>query len=157
MEKVRQIAEGNIKRIVAIRLEPKMDVVEGIVSVCKEKNIKNGIILSAIGSLNGARFFDPVKLPEKKAGYGYGEPIILQGPIELLSLSGMICNDNDEILTHFHFSLSDENGKGYGGHVIEGNKVLFTVDIVLAEVGGIDMGRKFDSDLEVPIFNPTQL
>ncbi len=157
MEEVRQVAEGNIKRVFAFRLTPGMDVVEGIVSLCEKNGIKNGIILSALGSLDGARFYDPVELPDKKAKYGYSDPIILEGPIELLSLSGMICHgENDEILTHFHFSLSDQNGRGYGGHVIEGNKVLITVDVVLSELEGINMGRKYDENLELEIFDPSQ-
>ncbi len=156
MIKVDQVAEGTISRVVAIRLRPGMDIVEGIISVCKEKGIKNGIILSAIGSLNGARFFDPVELPDKKAGYGYSDPIVLEGPIELVSLNGMICNNDGEILTHFHFSLSDKDGRGFGGHVIEGNKVLLTVDVVIGELAGINMGRSYDPELELEIFNPKE-
>ncbi len=155
MVKVDQVAEGTIGRVLAIRLKPGTDIVDGIVSICKQKGIKNGIILSAIGSLDGARFFDPVAIPEKKAGYGYSEPIVLEGPIELISLNGMICNNSNGILTHFHFSLSDEDGNAYGGHVIVGNRVLITVDIVIAELDGINMGRSYDPELELEIFDPS--
>ena len=76
-------AAGSIKRVVAFRLKPGMDVLKGIEEICKAENIKNGVILSGIGSLDGAAFCNPVPLKDKKAGYGYGEPTILYGPIEL--------------------------------------------------------------------------
>ena len=31
-----------------------------------------------------------------------------------------------------------------------------TVDVVIAEIGGLVMGRKFDEELEVPLFAPRQ-
>ena len=37
-----------------------------------------------------------------------------------------------------------------------GTKVLLTVDVMLAEVDGLVMGRKFDNELEVPLFAPRQ-
>ncbi len=150
-------AQGNIKRIVAARMSPGEDVLLGLEKICADYGIKDGIILTAIGSLDGAQFFNPVPLKDKKAGYGYGEPIILRGPIELVSMSGMIChNDEGETLLHIHYSLSDQHGTGHGGHVIEGNKVLMTVDVVIAEVDGVEMGRGYDEDLEVFIFAPKQ-
>lgn len=151
-------AEGKIGRTVAFRLPPGEDVLEGLAKVCEKHNINNGVIVSAIGSLQGAKFFSPVPLPDKKAGYGYGDPMQLTGPIELVTADGMICVGLEgETLFHVHCAFSDQNGNAYGGHLIEGNEVLLTVDMVIAEVEGIHMGRAFDEDLEVPIFNPTQL
>ena len=152
-----ELASGKLIRPVAFRLHRGEDLLLGIQKVCEEKNIKNGCILTGIGSLNGARFFDPVELPHKKAGYGYSDPIILEGPIELVSASGLICHNNDDILLHVHCAFSDKNGTAYGGHLIEGNKVLLTVDMVIAEFEGINMGREMDPDLEVPIFHPTEI
>lgn len=157
MNGLAEIAEGNVKRIIAIRLKPGNDLLKGLEEICKEKQIKNGVILSALGSLNGAFFCNPVELPEKKAGYGYGETLSLSGPIELINASGLICHDsNDEISLHVHISLSDRHGNAHGGHLVEGTKVLLTVDMVIAELEGLVMGREFDKDLEVPIFAPRQ-
>lgn len=149
------MAEGNIKRVVAFRLKPGMDVVPSILEVCKEKNIKNGIILSALGSLNGATFLDPIPREDKPGYYGYGEPLILRGPIELVTASGMICHDDKgEILLHVHGSYSDQYGNAYGGHMTEGNKVLITVDMVIGELEDFEMGRRYDEDLDLYLFNP---
>ena len=115
------------------------------------------MILSAIGSLDGVAYCNPVELPAKKAGYGYGEVLHLTGPIELTAGSGIICHDNQgNTNLHVHMSLSDRYGGAHGGHLVEGTKVLLTVDVVIAEIGGLVMGRKFDEELEVPLFAPKQ-
>jgi predicted DNA-binding protein with PD1-like motif len=152
-----QAAQGNIKRVVAFRLPPGEDVMEGLKKACDENHVNNGIILSCIGSLDGAVFYNPVPLSNKKAGYGYGEELVLRGPIELVNASGMICHDdNGEVLLHVHCTFSDQHGNAHGGHLIAGTKVLLTVDFVIAELDGINMARKYDDDLEVYIFRPEQ-
>lgn len=155
-EDVINSAVGSIKNIVAMRLAPNEDLIKGLLQVCQEHNIQNAIILSGLGSLNGARFYNPVVQPHKKAGYGYGELIEMEGPLELLALSGMICNNDDKLDPHIHFSVSDSEGRAYGGHVVEA-KSLLTIDIVIGEVDKIQMGRSYDESLEVKIFNPIQL
>lgn len=151
-----QVAVGNIGRVIALRMAPGEDILASLTQACKDNNFNNGIIMSGIGSLNGARFFDPICLPHKKAQYGYSDPIVLNGPIELLSATGMVCQGVEgETLFHVHLSLSDQNGGGWGGHLIEGNKVLLTADFVLGEINDLRMGRRWDEDLETFIFNPT--
>ena len=48
-------------------------------------------------------------------------------------------------------------GNAHGGHLVEGTKVLLTVDVIIAEIEGMVMGRQFDENLEVPIFAPRQV
>lgn len=116
------------------------------------------MILSAIGSLDGVAYCNPVELPEKKAGYGYGEVLHLTGPIELTNGSGIICHDAEgNTNLHVHMALSDRYGNAHGGHLVEGTKVLLTVDVIIAEIEGMVMGRQFDENLEVPIFAPRQV
>lgn len=152
-----EMAQGNLGRIVALRLKPGTDVLLGLEEACKRSGINNGVILSAIGSLDGVKFCNPVELPEKKAGYGYGEILHLTGPIELTNASGIICHDDAGVTNlHVHITLSDRYGNAHGGHLVEGTKVLLTVDVIMAEIGGLIMGRKFDDELEVPLFAPRQ-
>lgn len=152
-----EMAQGKLGRVVAIRLKPGTDVLLGLEEACKRNNINNGVILSAIGSLDGVKFCNPVELPEKKAGYGYGEILHLTGPIELTSAAGIICHDDKGTTNlHVHISLSDRHGNAHGGHLVEGTKVLLTVDVIIAEIEGLVMGRKFDDELEVPLFAPRQ-
>ena len=142
-----EMAEGRLGRVIALRLKPGTDVLLGLTEACKRAGINNGVILSAIGSLDGVSYCNPVELPTK-AGYGYGE---------VTSGAGIICHDDEgNTNLHVHMSLSDRYGNAHGGHLVEGTKVLLTVDVMLAEVDGLVMGRKFDNELEVPLFAPRQ-
>lgn len=151
-----EMAEGKLSRIVALRLTPGTDVLLGLTEACKRAGINNGVILSAIGSLDSPHFCDVVELPTK-AGYGYGETLHLTGPIELTNASGIICHDDEGVTNlHVHMTLTDRHGNAHGGHLVEGTKVLITVDVVVAEIEGMVMGRKFSEEMGVPLFAPRQ-
>ena len=151
-----EMAEGKLSRIVALRLTPGTDVLLGLTEACKRAGINNGVILSAIGSLDSPHFCDVVELPTK-AGYGYGETLHLTGPIELTNASGIICHDDEgNTNLHVHMTLTDRHGNAHGGHLVEGTKVLITVDVVIAEIEGMVMGRKFSEEMGVPLFAPRQ-
>ena len=150
-------AKGCVDKVIAFRASPGEDVLGALEKVCVEHSISNGIILSAIGSLDGAKFFTPVPL-NNKAGAGYSDPIELVGPIELLNATGMITHkENGDPDFHVHCTFSNGKGTSYGGHLIQGNTVLLTLDVVIGEIKGIDMVREFDEELEVPIFRPKQM
>ena len=154
---IMELAQGKIGRVIALRLKPGTDVLQGLTEACIRSNLNNGVILSAIGSLDGVKFCNPVELPDSKAGYGYGEILHLTGPIELTSAAGIICHDDEgNTNLHVHVSLSDRHGNAHGGHLVEGTKVLLTVDVILAEVEGVVMGRKFSEELGGPLFAPRQ-
>ena len=151
-------AKGGFKNIYAVRLEPGEDVMEGLESVCEKYGIEHGGIITAIGSLEGASFFDPSELPGKLGLYGYGDPIELPAPVELISLDGIICKGDDgKRQFHLHCALADEKGVAYAGHFKEGNRVLSTVEMLIGEVEGIYMSRTIDSLRGVPFFIPKQL
>ena len=151
-----EMAQGKLGRVIAVRLKPGTDVLLGLQEACERNGINNGVILSAIGSLQDPHFCNPVELPTK-AGYGYGETLHLTGPIELTNASGIICHDDEgNTNLHVHMTVTDRHGTAHGGHLVEGTKVLLTVDVILAEIEGLVMGRKFDTELEVPLFAPRQ-
>lgn len=153
---IMETAQGRLGKVVAIRLKPGADVLHGLEEACKRHGISDGVILSAIGSLDGARYCDIVELPTK-AGCGYGETLHLSGLIELIGATGIICHDSEGTVNlHIHMSLADRYGNAYGGHLVEGTKVKMTVDVVLAQIEGVEMGRQFDEELEVPLFAPRQ-
>lgn len=153
---IMEYAQGTLGRVIAVRLRPGTDVLLGLTEACKRNNLNNGVILSAIGSLDGVKYCNPVEL-DTKAGYGYGEVLHLTGPIELTSAAGIICHDDEgNTNLHVHVSLSDRYGTAHGGHLVEGTKVLLTVDVIMAEIDGLVMGRKFNEELGVPLFAPRQ-
>ena len=104
-----EMAQGRLSRVIAVRLRPGTDVLHGLEEACRRSGINSGVILSAIGSLDGVAYCNPVELPDRKAGYGYGEILHLTGPIELTSGAGIICHDpegNTNLHVHMGLSLS---------------------------------------------------
>ena len=146
-------AVGKMENIIAVRLPPGTDVMAGIIGICEKYNIKDGVIISALGSWRKVTFANPTDLPNGKVGYG--ESTVFEGNYELVSLSGIICHDTEgKILPHIHLTISDEKGNAYGGHLQPGCEVLLTTDIIIGSFSGIDMGRRFDEELGVPLFAP---
>jgi hypothetical protein len=151
-------AKGGFKNIYAVRIEPGEDLLEGLNYFCKERNLKHGVIISGLGSLNGASFFDPEEIPGQPGKYGYVNPIEMEGAIELVGISGIICEDDDGgISLHVHYSIADKKGNCFAGHVNKGNRVFVTADIIIGEIEGIFMGRMIDPVLNLPLFSPQQL
>jgi len=151
-----EMAQGRLGRVIALRLKPGTDVLLGLEEACRRAGISNGVILSAIGSLNGVCYCNPVELPTR-AGYGYGETLHLTGPIELTGAAGIVCHDETGSTNlHVHVTLSDRHGGAHGGHLVEGTKVLLTVDAVIGEIEGMVMGRRFNEELGLPLFAPRQ-
>ena len=151
-------AQGRLGRVIAIRLAPGTDLLDGMQEACERYGLRNGVVLSAIGSLEPVRFCDVEALPDKKFGYGYGGVLELNDTIELTGASGVICSDAEgNINLHVHICMSDKTGKAYGGHLVQGTKVLMTADIVLGEIEGVSMLREYDPDMDVFILHPQQL
>ena len=90
---------------------------------------------------------------------GYGEPYELNGPIEFCTGTGLICqNEKGKLAIHFHgvFNTSMKQGEKvvpdyiYGGHLVEGkNPVAATLDLMIVELTGINIVRKYDEETEI--------
>lgn len=145
-------AAGGIRGIVSFRLEPGCDVLEGIERVCREREISCAAVLSAIGSLRRARLFTAVPLPNK-AGGGYGEPIAIPGPLELVCAQGTVGREEDGApYLHVHAVVSDGSARSFGGHLIAGSApVLVTCEVTLGVIAGIEALRSPDPAVEMKV------
>lgn len=121
----------------AIRLLPGDDPKAQLESLAVERGISAACILSCAGSLRQAaiRFA--------------GEPdaLILEGPLEIISLSGTLSASGR---SHLHIAVSDGRGAVIGGHLKEGGIVRTTAEIVIGILPGIHFRRDFDSQTGHP-------
>lgn len=101
-----------------LRLAPGEDLRLELARVLQQHHVQAACVLSAVGSLTQA----VLRYAEEAEGTG------IQGPLELVSLSGTLSLDGP----HLHASVSDAQGKVLGGHVMPGCIVRTTAEIVLA-------------------------
>ena len=107
------------------RLKPNQDLKAELTKISKEID---GFIITCVGSLNRATLRTA------------DESIIdLDGPFEIVSLTGTLCKDG----VHFHISLSDKDGKTFGGHLKDNCTIHTTAEIVIGE-SDIKLSRVFD-------------
>jgi predicted DNA-binding protein with PD1-like motif len=116
-------------------------------------------VLAGIGSLQKMTYQVLAPKPETKLGAGYTDPQVVPGPVEIVSLQGVVFQSEDgETLLHLHGTFSDQHGKVYAGHVVTGeNPVLATLDGIVAEVADLKLVRRMDPEVGLGLFTPEKL
>lgn len=122
-----------LKNVIVLGLGPGELVLESIEAVIQKEGIKNGVILTGFGTLSQVHLhwvtttgFPPVEHFER-----------YEGPFELLSLHGIIANEEP----HIHAVVSDTKC-AYGGHLEKGNKVLYLCEVAIGVLEGASMRRE---------------
>lgn len=145
---------GKAGKTIAARLLPGTDLIEGIEAVCINNNVRHAYV-SCFGSFSKTGYMYLVPKPEAKVGAGYGAVIEVDGPIEFLNGTGVVCQNSGKYDTHFHATMCDETGKVFGGHIVKGyTPTLTTVDLVVIEIEDIEMLRVSDEETALTQFLP---
>lgn len=131
-----KIREAQFGRIVFARLPEGDDLLEAVEKAAEQANIRSGLFF-LIGTL-------------KKANMGFyleGEyqPITIAHPLEIISCVGSIAvNQKKKIMVHAHITVSNGEGKAFGGHVLKGCVIAATGELSIIEATGIELKRKLD-------------
>ena len=130
------VVSSAVERVVVVRLKNGVDLLAGLKEAVAREQIKNGVILSAFGSVTTyhVHVVDNTSFPPKDV-YKKGE-----GPFDLLNVSGMILGGR----VHPHITLANPT-QAVGGHLEEGTRVFTfaTISIgVLSEA--LDLSRHDD-------------
>ncbi|MEM3647816.1 MAG: DNA-binding protein [Thermoproteota archaeon] len=126
---------AGLGRIIVLRGDRGEDLLETIETTARANHVANGVIISAIGTLENCRIHRVTskKLPPEE------EYVDVDGPLEINSVSGVIANGR----LHAHISVSDSKGT-YGGHLEPGSRILYLAEVVIAEITGISFNRVRD-------------
>ncbi|SDI89570.1 PPC domain-containing DNA-binding protein [Natribacillus halophilus] len=149
MEKNNRIwsTEGTSKRMIAVRVLPGSDAVQGLIDACQKHGIKAGGIASMIGSFQNAQFMCIEPDPTSKTGASFTGKMDVEGPVELLSGQGLICDQDGDIFIHLHAVMVDKNQKVFGGHIERGYcTVLNTLEVIIVEGEDMILSRENDSE-----------
>ncbi len=102
-------------RIEIVRMKPGTDMLEGLGKFINEKNIKNAVILTGIGSVTDYHYH---VVSDKNLPPAEEDPKASVA-MDLIAMQGYIMNKR----IHAHITLSDENSV-VGGHLEPGTKAL---------------------------------
>jgi len=112
---------AQFERVVILRLKYQTDLLAGLEKMVKQEKIRNGVILSGIGSLRGYHFhvISNRTFPSKN--------ILVKNPTapaDLVGMNGYVIDGH----IHAHMTLSNAD-KAFGGHLEAGTEV-FTFAVV---------------------------
>lgn len=113
------------------RLNPDEDLKKAINNICLDKKIKAACVVSVVGSLKNVN----IRLANSN------EFLKIDEKFEVLSLQGLI----SEAGIHLHISISNSKGQVFGGHLMDGNIVFTTCEVVLLLMNDLTFNRELDS------------
>jgi hypothetical protein len=124
---------GHIAEVAAVRLDQGDDVLAALERLARELDIHTGIVLSGIGTLDQATLhhITHTGYPPKDRMVSY------EGPIELLSIDGLIA----DYVPHLHTCISIKD-QTFMGHLEPGCRVLYLAEIAIAKLEGVRLSRR---------------
>jgi predicted DNA-binding protein with PD1-like motif len=127
------------------KLEHGADLLEEITAICRDKNIRLGTV-KAIGAVQKARlaYYD-----QNNQVYDFHE---LDEHLEILNLSGNISLKNGQPMVHAHITLSDSEGKAFGGHLAAGT-IVFACECIIEGFHGLEYSRGHDKTTGLPLWD----
>lgn len=121
---------NNTMKIHAFRLKPGEDLKQRLEQFVAEHNIEAAWMISCVGSLTNysIRFANQ---PESSTGAGH---------FEIVSLTGTLSKNG----SHLHIAISDSLGQTIGGHLMDGNSIYTTAEIVIGSTDALSFLRVHD-------------
>ena len=116
-----------------LKLDQGDYVLESIKRMIAEENLKNGVVISGIGTLDQS-----VMHMITTTGYPIGEYYDRRNdePLELVAIQGFIADG----VPHLHTVISNKLST-YAGHLEEGCRALYLGEVIIMEVSGPELCR----------------
>jgi predicted DNA-binding protein with PD1-like motif len=132
--------------MVVIGLGPGELLLESIMAAAKKQNIRNGIILSGIGTLKTCRMYyiKHTNFPPARQSF------VVRGALELVSVNGLIADGEP----HFHVVVSRGESSLYAGHLEERSEVCYLAEIAILRSNGLQMARRLDPQRKINLLGP---
>lgn len=117
-------------RAYALRLRPGQDLRQQIQAFVEQRRVRAGAVLTCVGSLTQAT----LRLANQDG------PTVYRGHFEIVSLVGTLSVHG----SHLHLAVADSTGRTLGGHLLDGNTVYTTAELVLGVFEDLEFRREPD-------------
>ena len=131
-----------VEEIICVYMEYGDDFHECIEKAARERDIRSGAILSAVGTFDRARIHH-ITHTDFPSDDRFVE---LEGPIELCSVDGVIA----DYMPHMHCTMAVRGDELFAGHLEPGCKVLYLAEVVIARFSGRALKRDSHPRLDTP-------
>lgn len=124
-------ASSSSLRTYALRLRPGDDLRKELLRFTEQHQMRAAMVLTCVGSLTTTN----LRLANQEG------PTEYKGHFEIVSLVGTLSING----SHLHLSVSDSTGRTIGGHLLDGNRVYTTAELVIGEMPELDFRRETDA------------
>jgi predicted DNA-binding protein with PD1-like motif len=121
--------------LLPLRLHPGQDLRQALEAAVRGQGCQAAFVVSGIGSLMNAR----IRLADAP------DAMLLEGPTEILGLSGTVGETQGHSHSHLHMAVSTASGQVVGGHVAPGCMVRTTAEVLLALLPEWRFSRETDA------------
>jgi hypothetical protein len=121
---------GRFDRIVVLRFKYKTDLLAGLEKMVKQENIRNGVILSAVGSVRGYQFHTVSNRTLPSQDTFVKNPT---EPADLVSMNGYVIDGR----LHPHMTLATPD-KVIAGHLEPGTEVFTFAIVTIGVMNDVD-------------------
>jgi uncharacterized protein len=130
---------GQFDRVLVLRFKNQADLLAGLERMVKEHKIRNGVILSGIGSVKSYHYHTVSNGTFPSKNVFVKNP---DGPADITGMNGYVIDGR----VHAHITLADPD-RAFGGHLEPGTSV-FTFAVVTVGVfkDGLDLNRMDDKN-----------
>lgn len=123
-------AHASRMHTLTLRLRPGQDVRQQLTALAQQQHLRAATVLTCVGSLTQVS----LRLANQEG------PTVYRGHFEIVSLVGTL----DAGSSHLHLAVADSTGRTFGGHLLDGNLVYTTAELVLGVLEDVEFGRETD-------------
>ena len=132
--------------VVTISIEPGEMLLETIREALKKHSIKNGVVVSGIGTLKSCHlhYVTHCDFPPSNRFF------TIEKPLELSSISGIIADGEP----HLHVVVSYADEETYSGHLEDSSRVLYLAEVTILVFNDLQMARHLDKQRGIRLLGP---
>lgn len=123
-------AHASRMHTLTLRLRPGQDLRQQLAAVVQQRQLRAAAVLTCVGSLTQVT----LRLANQEG------PTVYRGHFEIVSLVGTLADSG----SHLHLSVADSTGRTIGGHLLDGNLVYTTAELVLGVLDDVEFRRETD-------------